>query len=900
MSPLRLFLALAALLLAAPSLAASVADRSLFAQGHWWNPERSGNGFDIFSAVGQVAVTWYTFDEAGRPVWYTALGEQASLGAQSWPLLKQSWTNGRKGEATQVGTVKLSVNHPESMNLAWDIGGKQGTWKIEPLIASGIVPEVDHGGSWFSPAQSGWGFGLTEQGSALGGVLFTYDAGGAPIWVSGFEVGGGRSVEFSAVNGACPWCTYRPSAFESMGRLTFEFGSETRATVQSTLRLPMAAGIGVDGAPIVMFSRPASQRPADRQLASFDADGALKAYMGAGLANLGYTGAVILPSAPPVIAPSTTFSTTNLQESGVDESDLVKSDGRYVYSYAYNAAGVIQPGVLLAQVGNEGASLDVLGVIPLPAGDGLSMSNAGLYLQGERLVSISGAQPVFYYTPGFASAAPWMGGKTRIDIFSTARPEAAFPLWRAEIDGFLVTSRRIGDRLYVVTRFTSSLPAYNPYASTPASIEANRQLLANTPLSDLLPKVRVNNEPAYTLVTAPSIYAPPQGSRKPVSSLVVVTAIDLLQPKIAQALAISGPVESVYVSSENLFLASSRYDLRDASGTLIAIEPATYITDIHQLRLGTAAMSIVGSGSVEGFLGTDSDKAAFRMSDYQGRLRAVTSSNVMWGSANKNRVSVLEPSAVTPGVLKTVSVLPNAARPDPIGKPGELLYGTRFVGERLYAVTFRLIDPLYVVDLSNSSDPRIVAALETPGFSEYLHPLPNGLLLGFGKDARPATSNGDGQAAWYQGLQLSLYDVADAGKPRELQKVFMGKRGSDSPLLRDHHAFSALMNADGSGVFAIPAQLNDGAVNYGSGDSTTYMWQQSGLMRFALRGSTASDAMLVPLPSLITSRAAGSSGSYMDYSTEGARSILFQNGTIYVSKGRFWRQDSAGNTFGPY
>ena len=110
----RFLLALAAVLVAAPCFGASLADRSRFAQGHWWNPERSGNGFDIFNAVGQVAVTWYTFEESGRPVWYTALGPEESLGSQSWPLMRQSWTNGRLGTATQVGTVKLSVNHAES------------------------------------------------------------------------------------------------------------------------------------------------------------------------------------------------------------------------------------------------------------------------------------------------------------------------------------------------------------------------------------------------------------------------------------------------------------------------------------------------------------------------------------------------------------------------------------------------------------------------------------------------------------------------------------------------------------------------------------------------------------------------------------------------------------------
>jgi hypothetical protein len=413
--------------------------------------------------------------------------------------------------------------------------------------------------------------------------------------------------------------------------------------------------------------------------------------------------------------------------------------------------------------------------------------------------------------------------------------------------------------------------------------------------------MRINGGADTAAVAATSVYGPPLGSRRPVADMILVTAIDLGQPRVAQTLAIAGTVETVYASTTNLFVASSRYELRDPSGAILTVLPSFYLTDIHQIQLGTDGMRVAGSGSVEGFLGTDADKAAFRMSEYQGRLRVVTSSDNIWISPNRNRLTILEPSRVAPGLLKTVSYLPNARRPETLGKPNELLYSTRFLDDRLYAVTFKKVDPLYVVDLSESTDPRIAAALEVPGFSDYLHPLANGLLLGFGKDARPATEWGDAQFAWYQGLQLTLFDVADASRPREIQRVLMGRRGSDSALLRSHHAFSALMNTDGTGSIAIPARIHDGTPSYYSGDSTYYPWLESGLMRFELRGTSASEARLVQMPSLITHRATQATpGSYSDASADGARSVLFRNGTIYVGKGLFWRQDSAGRAFGPF
>ena len=211
------------LLLVTPALAAvSVADRSPFAQGHWWNPARSGNGFDIFNANGQVGVVWFTYDEGGNPVWYTAGGTLDSMGTQSWPLLRHRWSNGRKADPTVVGSLRLGLRHPESADLSWDIGGRQGTWTIQPLVVSGVVNEIDHSGHWFDPGNSGWGFSLMEQGDVLGGALFTYDASGEPTWVVGFQRGG-TGVEYLSYNGACPWCAYGASTSRSAGRISFEF-----------------------------------------------------------------------------------------------------------------------------------------------------------------------------------------------------------------------------------------------------------------------------------------------------------------------------------------------------------------------------------------------------------------------------------------------------------------------------------------------------------------------------------------------------------------------------------------------------------------------------------------------------------------------------------------------------
>ena len=98
----RILVLLFAVLAATATMAATMAERSPFFQGHWWDPNRSGHGFEIFNASDQVMVIWYTYDNAGKPVWYTAQGPRAGLG-ETWPLQKHQWSNGRISQSTTVG-----------------------------------------------------------------------------------------------------------------------------------------------------------------------------------------------------------------------------------------------------------------------------------------------------------------------------------------------------------------------------------------------------------------------------------------------------------------------------------------------------------------------------------------------------------------------------------------------------------------------------------------------------------------------------------------------------------------------------------------------------------------------------------------------------------------------------
>lgn len=893
----RILLGLATLLLSFASLAASVAERSPFAQGLWWERARSGTGFEMFNAGGQVMVIWYTFDEGGRPTWYTAQGAQQALG-QAWPLMKHRWMHGVKAAPSVVGSLAVSFANAESGQVTWQVGSRSGTAKVEPFMLSGVMNEVDHSGTWFDPANEGWGLTLLEQGDITGAALFTYTVDGDPTWTAGFERGKG-SVELFVSSGACPWCAYRAPNTASVGRIAFDFGSEGGLQLANRTALPMAPGLAIDAARMTQLSRPSSARAADRQLARFD-EASLRAYLAGGMLNLSPYGSDFSAGVPPPpsAGPSSVaaFSPTNVQVEGVDEASLVKSNGTHVYAYAYDAIGYTRlPQVRIARVENEGASVKAAGAVSIGTGAGTPMAVAGMYLAGNNLVSVHGSQS---YGNGWYSGWGWAKGLTQVEILDISSPELPMSRWRADIDGHTVASRRVGSTLYVVSRFTPHLPGFVTSAYSREERSANEQLLAAAALESFMPKVRTTDGGLGTLLKASDVLSPPQGTRKGVADLVVVTAIDIDARRIKQSLAIAGYVDAVYVSLSSLFVASSRYEAPSPIPGLLP-ESTLYRTDLHQIRLGNDAMSLVGSGSVEGYLNASPDKAPLRMDEHQGRMRVVTTSISNWWGSNSNRLTVLEPSAVAPGLLKTVAWLPNAQRPQPLGKPGESLYATRFLGERLYAVTFKQIDPLYVVDLSSPTDPLIAGALEIPGFSEYLHPLPNGLLLGFGKDAVPALDFGDGSFAWYQGLQLALYDVRDAGKPVEMQRLLMGKRGSGSALLGNHQAFSVLPLAADRMAFGIPARIHDGFPDYGSGPSASYPWNHSGLLRFELQGDSAANARLVQMKTLQSHNLQVSPPAY-DAATTDARSVLFPKGSLYIANGRFWHQDTAGMATGPF
>ena len=574
-------------------------------------------------------------------------------------------------------------------------------------------------------------------------------------------------------------------------------------------------------------------------------------------------------------ADSIEFSGTNLQESGVDESDVWKYDGEnfYVLKPAswerVDVQCVTEPCypewvATPATIRIVNNSQQTLATIDLG-----EQSASDLYLNDEQLVMVDSGHP--YYATMDAMIEPYYAhaeGSARIktwDVSNVADPQLESDI---EVDGQIQRTRRIGDDLFIVSRFSPRLDNVIEYPRTEEDIYKNKNILHDIVIEDLLPKIRINGE-EKSLVKASDcmVVETPNNYWFGVS----VTAITKLNTKTNSfsSRCISGPVDGIYMTTNNLYLyAHSYYSFETQEDDSIAWDWNGGNTHIHQFSLSDSNFQYMGSALLPGLSGYDD--ANFRYGELSdGSLAVVTSTNE-WSDPT-HRLTVLKSDD---GLLQQVAQLPNAQRPQAIGKPGERIYSVRFMQNRAYIVTFQKVDPLYAIDLSNPSDPKIAGELEIPGFSEYLHPVGDDLLIGIGKGAIV----GESGTTWFQGIKVSLFDVGDMSDPKELDVIDIGKRGSHTALAHEHHAFTGI-EVNGEYRFGFPISVNDGEArgNYwGDPESQFYHWSYSGLHMFKIK-----DNQLKLEGALVTDRAEGSD-TYGNWNT---RRGLIQGDDVYHLSG---------------
>jgi len=640
---------------------------------------------------------------------------------------------------------------------------------------------------------------------------------------------------------------------------------------------------------------------------------------------------------------------TNVQEAGVDERDRVKSDGRRLYvldvddGYGGDGPGgggvpvpepvpepepepEPEPGPEPGPV-DEPSATDPIGVPPPPPAarntlrildmdretpdarplidleidlDGRRAD--GFYLYGDdaqRFAVLSAAGNGYWDSWGEPLA--FRGSDSLVARIDVTDPDTAAVDARLRIDGQTVASRRIGRYLFLATRFYPTLSGVSPFA---VDARTWRQTVASASEEALLPgwsldggETRPLIDPGECFVAAASD-AP--GGYSP--DIVTLSLIDLSTLTPIDNVCYLGASETLYASPDSVYLATTRWDyspgVAEVDGMPASVSDDAIVrddvffqdprvdTDLHRFDIGEGSLSYVGSGSVRGHLGWNPQRKPYRMSARDGRLRIATLAARQGPDVSPVIVTVLEADGA--GGLRRVAELPNEARPAPIGKPGEQLYASRFVGDRAYLVTFRQTDPLYVVDLSAPTDPQVLGELQIEGYSDWLQPIGERHLLGIGKDAVAVPDAGDGRGGLVQGVKLSLFDVSDPRAPREVQSLRIGQRGTDSVALQDARGITVQPATEQRSArvalgIDVHGQATPDGLPSGPQASVWYPWSYSALHGFEVR--TGADAGLTLRGVLVAASASGDGEQrWRPYGQD--RSVIAGDAVFYVHDDR--------------
>ncbi|MCK5353737.1 MAG: beta-propeller domain-containing protein, partial [Methyloprofundus sp.] len=420
----------------------------------------------------------------------------------------------------------------------------------------------------------------------------------------------------------------------------------------------------------------------------------------------------------------------------------------------------------------------------------------------------------------------------KLKFIAASDPEKLTETHQLTLDGELLSSRLVDGVLYLLSRHSTQY--YVPFNTEAQHIKP--------PLDFFLPHYQMgDSDTSKPLVESSQCYIAPQNNtRYNQATLSVITAIPVDNPEALQSRCIAGELDTFYASANALYFSTSRYPYSMKGDQLVYDyeQEQEQVTDIHKFSLQSVNLDYRGSGQVTGHLGWEKDKKSFRFGEYNNTLRVATSIGSSWGVDSRTKVTVLAEDSDSHSLIEVGAV-------DNLGKPGERLYAARFIGKRGYLVTFRVTDPLIVIDFSQPEKPEVLGELEINGYSDFLQPIGDNFLLGIGKDAiADEAGGGDFRGAWYQGVKLSLFDVSNAENLREVDSIILGKRGTESTVLQDHHGLAILKTAENHYTIALPIELHDAFNKPYLGSlinplSTYYNWTHTGLYVFDINTANA-------------------------------------------------------------
>jgi len=491
------------------------------------------------------------------------------------------------------------------------------------------------------------------------------------------------------------------------------------------------------------------------------------------------------------------YSTTNIQVEGVDEADFVKNDGKHIYVLAQNKLVIVD-----AFPAAEAETLSTTIIDGRPR---------DIFVNGDRLIVFTEEDsqvmifPEYEYMPMSRYTQ-----KTNALVYDISDRKKPVQVSNFSINGNYFQSRMIGDYVYFIVKdsvyYSSGVvdvpvikrgsvkimspdiyyfdnPEQNYVFHTIASVNIKSEKInAKSFMMGYSDNLYVSENNIYITYrrNLPMLYY--EAQREERFYKVVVPNLPIgVQDKI---IAIKG---SDLTSSEKWEKISSI--LEDTYNNMTENEKQDYamnvqkaveeyetklaqerdITVIQKININKGDIEYRAKGEVPGSLLNQ-----FSMDESGEHFRVATTSQIWTGRESKqyNNVFVMDNELAIAGKLENIA-------------PDERIYSTRFIGNRLYMVTFKRVDPLFVIELSDPKEPKVLGELKIPGFSDYLHPYDENHIIGVGKE----TADNQWGGTSIKGVKLSLFDVSDVNNPKQLDKYEIGTSGTDSEALRDHKAF---------------------------------------------------------------------------------------------------------------
>lgn len=455
------------------------------------------------------------------------------------------------------------------------------------------------------------------------------------------------------------------------------------------------------------------------------------------------------------------YSTTNVQVAGIDEPDLVKTDGERIFVVANGRLYWIN------------VSADVPTIATSIALDGWGQQ---LFLSGDTLLVMTSSGG--YWGPMVETdvIGPYGYGNQRtvlqeVDVSTPQRMKVVRTL---TLDGTTVSSRMTDGVARIVVQsnpvgFDWAYPEGNGIRAEREATEKNKKIISESTLENWVPWYVLDDQLRGTTSEGPLLDCSQIAYPDEFSGLSMLSVLSL---DVESALAPTGGIgllavgQTVYASHDNLYVATSPWQWWDVDDA--ANDSRSVGTQIHQFDItDPRSARYVASGEVDGAL-----HSQWALDEYQGVLRVVvTDESPWWRGSGVPETSVVTLEARGDTLVKIGSV-------GGLGK-NEQVYSVRFIRDKGYVVTFRQVDPLYVIDLSDPRRPTVEGELKINGYSAYLHPIGENLILGVGQDATD-----EGRTT---GTQLSVFDVSDPANPVRLSRLTFKDAYSDAEW--DHHAF---------------------------------------------------------------------------------------------------------------